>query len=104
MKYSKGKAGPVSINQIELLEVVHCGEGPNAYAKGDGLLKKSNGDLKNVSFLVQGGNYQFHRERLIVGDKIRVPVRWTGGSAVTIVDSKTLDKFRAEQDEGRQAA
>jgi len=103
-KYTKGKAGPVSLNELEILSVLHCGSGPQAYAKGDAMLKKANGDLKGVSFLVQGGNYQFHSERLVPGQKMRVPVRWTGGTAITIVDTKTLDKFRAGQEEGRQAA
>jgi len=103
-KYNKGKAGPVSLNQIEIESVIHCGTGPQAYAKGYAMLKKANGEPKGVSFMVQGGNYQFHRERLVVGEKMRVPVRWTGGTAITIVDTKTLDKFRAEQEEGRQAA
>ena len=96
MKYNKGKAGPVSLNEIEISSILHCGSGPQAYGKGEAILKKANGDLKDVTFLVQGGNYQFHRERLVVGQKLRVPVRWTGGHAVTIVDTPALDKFRAE--------
>ncbi len=104
MKYSKGRAGPVSMNSMEILSVLHCGTGTSAYAKGDAMLKKANGDLKAVTFMVQGGNYAFLRERLVEGGVIRVPVRWTGGAAVTIVDGKTLDRFRAEQDEERKAA
>lgn len=104
MRYTKGKPGPVSINQIELTAVTHCGEGNSAYAKGEAMLKKAKGDLTKVTFMVQGANYRFHLERLVVGNTMRVPVRWTGGSAVTIVDGTTLDKFRAEQEESRKAA
>jgi len=104
MKYNKGRAGPVSMNAMEILSVLHCGSGTSAYAKGDATLKKANGEFKNVTYMVQGGNYEFHRERLVVGQNIRVPVRWTGASSVTIVDGKALDKFRAEQDESREAA
>lgn len=104
MKYSKGRAGPVSLSSIEILSVEHCGSGATAYGKGHAMLRKAGGRLEAVSFLVQGSNYQFHRERLVVGEEMRVPVRWTGGTAVTIVDTKTLDKFRAEQEKSRKAA
>ncbi|MFZ3481960.1 hypothetical protein [Sphingomonas sp. 3-13AW] len=95
MKYSKGKAGPVSMNELEITSVLHCGSGSMAYARGEALLRKANGDIKGVTFMVQGSNYQFHRERLVPGHKLRVPVRWTGSGAVTIVDTKALDTFRA---------
>ena len=94
MKYNKGRAGPVSSNQIEIIDIVHLGDGPNAYARGGAILRKADGSFKDVSFLVQGANYQAIRENLTPGAKIRVPVRWTGGNAVTIVDQKTLTEFR----------
>ena len=94
MKYSKGRAGPVSSNVMEIVDVAHLGAGPSAYAKGSALLRKADGSLKDVSFLVQGGNYAALRGRLTPGASVRVPVRWTGGNAVTIVDEKALVDFR----------
>ena len=97
MKYTKGKAGPVSRHEIEIVDVIHVGTGPSAYARGNVMLRKADGSLKGVGFMVQGGNYAALRDQLKPGERLRVPVRWTGAYAITIVDEKTLEAYRESQ-------
>lgn len=92
MKYTKGKAGPVSRMQLEIREVLHMGEGANSRAKGDGIATMAGGRIKGVSFLVQGKNHAAVRDLLVPGGMVDVSVRWTGGTAVTIVEAHPLPK------------
>ena len=106
LRPGKGRAGPVSSNRIELVDVTHLGSGNSAYARGHALLRHDDDTTRTVSFMVQGANYAELRGRLKPGVVIEVPVRWTATHAVTIVDVRTLETYRRAEDqtEGRKAA
>jgi len=85
MIYSKGKAGPVSRMTIEVGDVDITEDGANSRCGGDGIAEMARGKVKGVSFRVQGRKFEAARPWLVRGAKLDVDVRWTGGSAVTIV-------------------
>jgi len=105
LRPAKGRPGPVSMNSIEIVEAVHRGSGPDAYARGHAVLLHEDGSRRDVSFMVQGSNYAALAKRLVVGEVMSVPVRWTGTHAVTIVDRRTLNAAgSASEDEGGRMA
>ncbi len=90
LRPGKGRPGPVGMNVIEIVEAVHRGSGADAYARGHAVLRHDDGGTRDVSFMVQGGNYAALASRLVVGAVLEVPVRWTAPHAITIVDGRTL--------------
>lgn len=85
-QYTKGRAGPVSRLTLEIRDVINIEDGPNSRARGDGVATMAGGKIRGVSFLVQGGNHAAVRDRMVQGETLDVSVRWTGGSAVTIIE------------------
>lgn len=84
MRYTKGKRGPQTTNNVIILHMKKDGIDANPIAKGlmNVVLKDS---VRSVSFLAQGKNasdllnaYEEH------GDDQEVTMRWTGREAVTI--------------------
>lgn len=84
VKYTKGRAGPVSRLQIEISTVDITEAGPNSRASGGGIATMAGGRLKAVEFNIQGKHVDAARDNLVPGDTIDVDVRWTGGTAITV--------------------
>lgn len=85
--YTKGKAGPVSRMRLEITDVVHIDDGAASRARGEGVAELARGRLKGVTFLVQGRNHAAARDLLVRGAFVDVTARWTGGTAITIVET-----------------
>ena len=93
MKYTKGKAGPISRMQIEITMVHHFSEGtPQSRARGQGLARMAGGKIKGVTFLAQGRHHLALRERLVEGEAIDVTVRWTARDEVTVIETHDMAK------------
>lgn len=84
MRYTKGKRGPESTNQVSIQFLKRDGTDNNPMAKGvmNVHLKKGN---RMVSLLAQGKNavalLEAHDKH---GDNLTVTMRWTGREAATI--------------------
>lgn len=87
MKYTKGKAGPTSRMTLEITYFMSINDGPNSRARGEGIAILSGGRKRGVNFLVQGGNFTKNSDLIKPGAVLDVTVRWTGGSAVTIIET-----------------
>lgn len=85
MQYTRGKAGPVSRMRIEVSTADVTDAGTNSRAAGGGVAEMARGRLKAVEFVVQGRHVEAARAALRPGGVIDADVRWTGGTAVTIV-------------------
>jgi hypothetical protein len=85
MNYTRGKAGPVSRMTIEVSDVDISENGANSSAGGGGVAEMARGRLKAVEFRIQGKHLASARPYLAKGGTLDVDVRWTGGTAVTIV-------------------
>lgn len=83
--YTRGRAGPVSRMKLEVSDVEIVDAGTNSRAGGGGVAEMARGRLKAVEFRIQGRHVQDARPYLAKGGTIDVDVRWTGGTAVTIV-------------------
>lgn len=87
MKYTRGKAGPVSRMLLEVSSIHHFDQGaPNGRTRGDGVATMKSG-VKAVSFLAQG---KHHKALLAagarVGETVDITVRWTARDEVTVVE------------------
>lgn len=94
MKYTKGKAGPVSRMLLEVSSVHHFDQGaPNGRSRGDGVATMRSG-VKSVSFLAQGKHHKALIEAgIAVGATVDVTVRWTARDEVTVTEvHQALDK------------
>lgn len=87
MKYTRGKAGPVSRMLIEVGNVHHFDkDAPNGRSRGDGIATMKSG-IKAVSFLAQGKHHKaLLAEDIAVGKTIDVTVRWTARDEVTVTE------------------
>lgn len=84
MNYSRGRAGPIHTNRIEIRDVFRNDGGPNGIAQGDAVVELRDGSVKGVSFTVQGGNRQAMEHLLHRDATLTATLRWTGSTAVTI--------------------
>lgn len=92
MKYTKGKAGPVSRMKLEIANVHHFDEGSTqSRARGDGIATMAKG-VKGVSFLIQGKHHRALRASLVEGGIIDVTVRWTARDEVTVTETHLIAK------------
>ena len=85
MQYTRGKAGPVSRMRIEVSTADVTDAGPNSRVSGGGVAEMARGRLKAIEFVAQGKHVEAARAALRPGGVIEADVRWTGGTAVTIV-------------------
>lgn len=95
-------AGPVRRHRMTIVEVVRLGEGSRSYARGRALVEIPGEPLRDVGFMVQGGNFSQIAEGLVPGASMDLPVRWTGRRSITIVGEHGMD--RDTRTEGRRAA
>lgn len=78
---------PVDTCDLIIGEVVRLGEGPRSYARGRAIVRSDGDTPRSIGFMVQGINYANIADALVPGASLRVPVRWTGKSSVTILGS-----------------
>ena len=89
MRYTKGKRGPESTNDVSIQFLRHEGPDNNPMAKGIMNVHLKKGD-RMVSFIAQGKNakdlLEAHAKE---GDALTLAMRWTGREAVTVTGVET---------------
>lgn len=96
------RENPVRTHEMAIVEVRRLGDGSRAYARGRAVVQIDGEPPREVGFMIQGANYARIAAELVPGASLRVPVRWTGRTSLTIVGSE--GGAQPQEKQGRRAA
>lgn len=84
MRYTKGKKGPESTNEVDIQYINKTGTEANPMSKGVGMVTTRNG-VRSVSLIAQGRNARDLENAFETkGSTLRLVMRWTGRDSVTV--------------------